>query len=385
MPTMSERSRGLAELKRAAGCDKRRPPTDLSWLFSQVPESAVESHKEDSQDGGSLFQVLPAGTEGVSLLEQQTYRQWKSLMGQLKLSHPRRLRRHTIVLQPLTSPALPGYPLTEVAPVVLHHLQRFCSAFFAGMAIELAPPLDLAAIPNLTSRLHSKTNRQQYLVGDILKHLQRHRPSHAQCVMGVATIELYPSPEWNFVLGHASLTSGCGIFGFGRYFTSQFSGAAQPTADQQLGQLWVLARVVSHELCHTLGMKHCYYFRCAMNESASIEEAATQPLFLCPVCLRKLRKWLRFDVFQRYSQMKEVLSEMVEVSLSLTAAMPANNPNFQESGEITETVAGGFHIPHSFRFPEKREKQDSSLTQVKCLQEASKWLDSARESGTHIS
>lgn len=58
-------------------------------------------------------------------------------------------------------------------------------------------------------------------------------------------------------------------------------------------------------------MKHCYYFSCAMNESSSIEEAASQPLFLCPVCLRKLKKMLRFDIFQRYDLLRDALGEMM--------------------------------------------------------------------------
>ena len=56
----------------------------------------------------------------------------------------------------------------------------------------------------------------------------------------------------------------------------------------------------SHELCHVFGFSHCAYFACAMNESKSISEAENQPLFLCPVCLRKLEKALHFDTVERY-------------------------------------------------------------------------------------
>ena len=372
-----------AELERAAGCHRRRPPPDLSWLFSQVSKAAVDT-LEDKQNGSSVFRVMPGGTDGISLLEQQTYRQWKSFMGLQKLSHPRRLRRHTIILQPFSSPSLPGYPLSEVAPVVLQHLQRFCTAFFTGMTVELSPPLNLTSVASLTSRIHPSTNRRQYLVADILSYLQRRRPSHAQCVIGVATVDLYPSPEWNFVLGHASLTSGCGIFGFGRYFSSQFSNCS-PTIHQQLGQLWVLARVVTHELCHTLGMKHCYYFHCAMNESTSIEEAATQPLFLCPVCLRKLKKWLKFDIFERYSQMKAVIEEMVEVAREVNPEMSDYMPTDQNFPENHVSGDGGVHPTSGAESVGKLEPTKSSLSsrfQLLRLQEASQWLHTARGS-TH--
>ena len=37
-------------------------------------------------------------------------------------------------------------------------------------------------------------------------------------------------------------------------------------------------------------MAHYSYFAWAVNESKSVLEAENQPLFLCPVCLRKLQK-----------------------------------------------------------------------------------------------
>lgn len=63
---------------------------------------------------------------------------------------------------------------------------------------------------------------------------------------------------------------------------------------------------MSHELGHLFGLAHCHYFQCAMNESSSIAEAATQPLFLCPICLRKLLKILRYNLADRYLAMAEV-------------------------------------------------------------------------------
>ena len=234
------RKRQLCDAERAAGCDKRRPPADLRWLFSQVAMAAANSA------GGTgprqLFHLLPGGSGGVSLLERQTYRQWRSLIDLQRVSQPRRLRQRTIIIQPLTSPSLPGYSFSAVDRRVLTHLQHFCSAFFPGMNIELGPAIDLSSVPRLTSRVHKDTQRTQVLVGDLIRLLESRRPRHAQCMMGVATVDLYPSPEWNFVMGHASLTSGCGVISFGRYFNSRFADSA-PTLPQQLRHLWVLARV----------------------------------------------------------------------------------------------------------------------------------------------
>ena len=63
-------------------------------------------------------------------------------------------------------------------------------------------------------------------------------------------------------------------------------------------------------------MTHCVFFKCLMNESDSIPLAESQPLFLCPVCLRKLRKVLKFDIQSRYekilAQLKNLEKKLVD-------------------------------------------------------------------------
>ena len=59
-------------------------------------------------------------------------------------------------------------------------------------------------------------------------------------------------------------------------------------------------KVITHELCHVFGLSHCVYFECSMNGSSSLAEALAQPMFLCPVCLRKLQKCIKFDLKERY-------------------------------------------------------------------------------------
>ena len=44
-----------------------------------------------------------------------------------------------------------------------------------------------------------------------------------------------------------------------------------------------------------------------MNESSSVQEALSQPLFLCPVCLRKLQKVCKFSVHERYLKLLDFL------------------------------------------------------------------------------
>ena len=48
-----------------------------------------------------------------------------------------------------------------------------------------------------------------------------------------------------------------------------------------------------------------------MNSSKLVPEADSQPLFLCPICLRKLQKALKFNLCRRYATLEEKLSTMV--------------------------------------------------------------------------
>ena len=71
----------------------------------------------------------------------------------------------------------------------------------------------------------------------------------------------------------------------------------------QQSEINYLFQVITHETCHLFGLQHCWYFQCTMNESNSMQEAASQPIFLCPVCLRKLQHCCGFDVLSRYKKM----------------------------------------------------------------------------------
>ena len=47
-------------------------------------------------------------------------------------------------------------------------------------------------------------------------------------------------------------------------------------------------KMAVHKVCEMFSMKHCVYFHCRMNGSATMEQQDLSPMHLCPVCLRKL-------------------------------------------------------------------------------------------------
>uniref|UniRef100_A0A6B2LQ04 Uncharacterized protein n=1 Tax=Arcella intermedia TaxID=1963864 RepID=A0A6B2LQ04_9EUKA len=103
--------------------------------------------------------------------------------------------------------------------------------------------------------------------------------------------DLYPRDGWNFVFGQARLADSVGVFSFIRY------------VDNTSNFLLNCCKVMTHEIGHMFGIKHCCYFQCLMNGSNHLEESTSKPMFLCPMDLHKLQHYINFDVLERYQNL----------------------------------------------------------------------------------
>ena len=66
-----------------------------------------------------------------------------------------------------------------------------------------------------------------------------------------------------------------------------------------------------HETCHLFCLSHCVYYSCAMNGSNHLEEATRRPMFLCPICLLKLKtSGPDFDMKGRYIEMLQFFQKV---------------------------------------------------------------------------
>ena len=105
--------------------------------------------------------------------------------------------------------------------------------------------------------------------------------------------------------------------------------------EYRLSILFRSAKVLTHEIGHLLGIKHCTYYECLMSgcnhrtcfmanqkvkkfaTSAlrlthlfpTVEEFDKRPLSLCPIDLRKLRRVMKFDCVKRYGEMSKLYNE----------------------------------------------------------------------------
>ncbi len=131
--------------------------------------------------------------------------------------------------------------------------------------------------------------------------LADHMPSDAVAYLAVTMGDLYPEESWNYVFGRASLTDRVGVYSIVRYFP-EFWGEPEDSISTGLSRKRI-CKVLVHEAGHIFGLRHCQTYACTMNGSNSLEESDRRPLRLCPLCLKKLRWNLDFDVIERYERL----------------------------------------------------------------------------------
>ncbi|XP_053408062.1 archaemetzincin-2-like [Mercenaria mercenaria] len=208
---------------------------------------------------------------------------------------------HTIYLAPVT------FKEDAIPEQVLQPLKTFAEIFF-GMKVNCMEER------NLVGKVSDRLNDDIFQVkaGQILDRLDEKVPRDAFCVAGITMCDLYPKNEWNFVFGLARSPGRTGVYSLARYLTNfGESTYTQINLDSDpIPTLLVRAcKTMCHEMGHMFGLRHCTHFHCLMNGSNHLEESDSRPSFLCPICLRKLHHVCKFDIIQRYKDMKDFWSE----------------------------------------------------------------------------
>ena len=176
--------------------------------------------------------------------------------------------RCTIYIQPLDS---------SISDELLESCKLYCEAYYHGLSVKIRKHKDLTKM-KIKNRHEGKY--KQYLAGEILSESRKWIPNDAYCMICVTNYDLYPKESWNFVFGLASLKDRTGVFSFARYDPSFFD--EEKSANPEL-IIYRSIRVMTHEIGHMFGIKHCVYYLCNMNGSMSAEEGRNKPGHLCPI------------------------------------------------------------------------------------------------------
>ena len=205
----------------------------------------------------------------------------------------RRTARHTTIYL---------MPLGEVRP---EHERAFSAtaeflARYYGLPTERLAAFDLSNVPKGARRVHPSWGDRQIRTGYLLDEvLLPRRPRDAVALLGLTTSDLYPSDDFNFVFGQASLAERVGVWSVYRY--------GDPSAGQTEYQRFLrrTLKVAAHETGHMLGIWHCTAYECAMNGSNHLAEMDARPVELCPECVQKAWWATGVDPATRFAALAE--------------------------------------------------------------------------------
>lgn len=181
----------------------------------------------------------------------------------------------------------------------LETLQAYASHFFHPLEVRLIKPVPADRV-RAKSRVHG--GNEQWNTKDILAWMKAKLPADAYAMLAVTMTDLYPDDSWNFVFGQASYRERVGVFSFARYHPAFSGDEGGPDTGRKV--LERSAKVLTHEMGHMFGIRHCIHYECLMNGANHLAEADATPLHLCPVCLRKLAHACRFDPAKRYTELE---------------------------------------------------------------------------------
>ena len=204
---------------------------------------------------------------------------------------PRTGRRNRIYVVPLGE-------IAEKHPELLRRSVEFFGIFFGREVVKLDPQ-------RLGRRCYN-ARRGQYDAGAVLDRVLAplvREHDDALALMGLACEDLYHG-DLNFVFGLGSHGQRVGLYSVYRFHRWIPEGQ-----DADKVALRRTLKTSVHEIGHILGMAHCTFYHCVMNGSNSLDESDRRPLFLCPVCLRKLEWHLGLDRLERYRDLKDLFTK----------------------------------------------------------------------------
>lgn len=151
-----------------------------------------------------------------------------------------------------------------------------------ALADRFGVPWDVLAEPlPAESALHAE--RRQYHSTEILAQLQRRAGQECWRILGVTDLDLY-IPILTFVFGEAQMGGSVALVSTHRLH-QEFYGLPN---DEDVFQERLLKESL-HELGHTLDLRHCEDYRCAMAGSHAVEWIDLKEAAICAECWSKAR------------------------------------------------------------------------------------------------
>lgn len=120
--------------------------------------------------------------------------------------------------------------------------------------------------------------RGQYYSTVLLQKMAGRNHDEERHLIGVCAADLFV-PVLTFVFGEAQLAGHCAVVSVHRLREEFYGLPARPELEKER-----LLKVATHELGHTLGLRHCTDWRCVMASAHSVERVDLKTAEFCPRC-----------------------------------------------------------------------------------------------------
>jgi archaemetzincin len=125
--------------------------------------------------------------------------------------------------------------------------------------------------------------RRQYDGNKLLKEINSNTTTDSLKTVGLFAVDLF-IPILTYIYGQAFLCGHTGIASLYR-LKNELYGMKQ---DEKL-LLNRFKKVITHELGHTFGLKHCHSSGCVMKSSTYVEDIDQKSANLCPRCKTEIK------------------------------------------------------------------------------------------------
>jgi archaemetzincin len=275
----------------------------FTWAATVVPGQSVAGQDVDGSAGrpipNHVQSLIPALEPLHQKLAPPRPGDWLDKHSEQGQSFGEYVRSNPITLTPPRTRlyVLPLGEFGEKQRRLVALSAEFLGIYFSCTVVTLEP-LSLAdCIPQQARRVHPKWGIHQIKSTFILDTLLPPRiPPDGVALICFTTSDLYPSEDWNFVFGQASLHNRVGVWSIFRN--------GDPDSEFELCLRRTL-RIATHETGHMLSMPHCVAFQCNMCGSNSLNESDRLPLYLCPECVSKVVWATGCDPVARFMSLRD--------------------------------------------------------------------------------
>jgi archaemetzincin len=161
-------------------------------------------------------------------------------------------------------------PVGEIGDALLQELRMAIPRCFQVSCEILPVTLDPGPV------FHPE--RQQYHSSELLQRMQSLVGPSSWRLLGIASVDLY-IPILKYVFGEAQVGGPCAVVSCYR-LRQEFYGLAP---DEELLRQRLVKEAV-HELGHTIGLRHCQDYRCAMASAHAVEWIDIRDGVPCEAC-----------------------------------------------------------------------------------------------------